>query len=205
MFVKRPNPIPYRAASAVKVNVLLADKLNQWHQIKYDVWKRHDCNAPKIHSYFIRLDMKSLNTDKLGTITGASRTMNNSFSHFLITIFDIKSALTPIGTHLHLYAVHLEIFARVWWKRHDCNAPKIHSYFIRLDMKSLNTDKLGTIKGASRMMNNSSTLFLITLFDLIRALTPIGTHLVNYIYCKFGNFREGFIFMKLCMCEVSWK
>ena len=128
VFIKSSNPIPYRAASAVKVNVLLADKLNQWHQIKYDVWKRHDCNAPKIHSYFIRLDMKSLNTDKLGTIIGASRTMNNSSSHFLIT-----------------------------------------------------------------------------LFDLISALTPIGTHLVNYIYCKFGNFHEGFIFTKLRRCEVSWK
>ena len=25
------------------------------------------------------------------------------------------------------------------------------------------------------------------------------------MYCKFGNFREGFIFPKLCKCEVSWK
>ena len=27
----------------------------------------------------------------------------------------------------------------------------------------------------------------------------------HLVYCKFGNFREGFIFAKLSICEVSWK
>ena len=29
--------------------------------------------------------------------------------------------------------------------------------------------------------------------------------ILYFIYCKFGNFREGFIFAKLRICEVSWK
>ena len=34
----------------------------------------------------------------------------------------------------------------------------------------------------------------------------VGTEVIVYppwyVYCRFGNFREGFIFTKLCVCEV---
>ena len=50
---------------------------------------------------------------------------------------------------------------------------------------------------------NLLLLILINLSFLdifISSLQPIP-----FKYCKFGNFRKGFIFVKLCICEVSWK
>ena len=57
------------------------------------------------------------------------------------------------------------------------------------------------LESSTLPLSHCAPIHICTLCFNILLLLPILYH----TYCKFGNFREGFIFTKLRKCEVSWK
>ena len=63
--------------------------------------------------------------------------------------------------------------------------------------------------------SNFMSLLITRLIEKLRSGSSLSLFIYLYnfyemtkyhtVYCKFGNFHEGFIFAKLHRCEVSWK